>query len=141
VQKCSTVFVLLFLYGTAESNCDSYQYASNQLVYTSISSEESVLLTCSLDVDVDVDVDVDQVDDVLEATLEATLQAKKELSRFLMGRNLIKDLLKSDAITKLKVDCSGFKSNQLVDVTLKKVTKIDSCVDDKRVMVTIKKIL
>ncbi len=137
MQKCSTVFVLLFLYGTAESNCDSYQYASNQLVYTSISSEESVLLTCSLDVDVD----VDQVDDVLEATLEATLQAKKELSRFLMGRNLIKDLLKSDAITKLKVDCSGFKSNQLVDVTLKKVTKIDSCVDDKRVMVTIKKIL
>ncbi len=137
MQKCSTVFVLLFLYGTAESNCDSYQYASNQLVYTSISSEESVLITCSLDVDVD----VDQVDDVLEATLEATLQAKKELSRFLMGRNLIKDLLKSDAITKLKVDCSGFKSNQLVDVTLKKVTKIDSCVDDKRVMVTIKKIL
>lgn len=133
MQKCSTVFVLLFLYGTAESNCDSYQYASNQLVYTSISSEESVLITCSLD--------VDHVDDVLEAALEATLQAKTELLRFLMGRNLIKDLLKSDAITKLKVDCSGFKSNQLVDITLKKVTKIDSCVDDKGVMVTIKRIL
>jgi len=69
------------------------------------------------------------------------LFAKFEIARFLSGFDLIKDQLQVNDVTRLKAGCSGPKPGQSLEVTLEKVMKIDSCSDNNKVLVTIKKTL
>jgi hypothetical protein len=130
--KFALASVLAIIFNSAGANCDSYPYKSNQLIYTNIANEKNIVVTCSFE--------IDPQGFSTDPAIFAVLFAKSEMSRFLMGYELIKDQFRTD-ITKLKVGCSGLKSNQSLAITLEKVIKIDSCSDNNKVLVTIKKIL
>ena len=91
------------------------------------------MITCSFEID-------SQGFDT-DSTTFAMLFAKFEMARFLAGFDLIEGQLKTNSVTKLKVGCSGPKPGQSLEVTLEKVMKIDSCSDNNKVLVTIKKTL
>ena len=126
-------FALVIFFNSARANCASYSYVSNQLIYTNTVNEESVMVTCPFEID-------SQGFDTNPTTF-AVLFAKFEMARFLTGFDLIKDQLQVNDVIKLKAGCSGPKPGQSLEVTLDKVMKIDSCSDNNKVLVTIKKTL